>query len=91
MANTQASASGERETGLWTSVSLIAMAVFFAGCACFTLADIFLGSNDTASAVLAIVGVPLFLVGGVILVLRARTGAPPGPGRQSAQADRTRS
>ena len=84
MANTHPSPSGEHETGVWTAVSLLALVVFFAGCACFTLAEIFLGSNDTASAILAIVGVPLFVVGAVMLILRVRTGSVPAPGRQSA-------
>jgi hypothetical protein len=63
-----------RDTGLFTVGSLVAMLVFFAGCACFTLADILLGSNDGLSATLAIIGVPLFLVGGFISFWRARSG-----------------
>ena len=68
----------ERETGLFTAVSLVFLAVLCIGCGCFTMAEILLGSNDTASAVLAIVGTPLFLVGGTVLFLRARIGRPPG-------------
>jgi hypothetical protein len=73
------STTGARETGLWTSVSLVMLVVFFAGCACFTFADIFLGSNDEAAAIFAIVGVPLFLIGGVVLLRRSRLGPVPGP------------
>lgn len=83
MAQNNAGTTGERETGVWTAASLIALALFFAGCACFTLADIFLGSNNRVSAVLAILGVPLFLIGGVLICLRARTGTPQGRRRRS--------
>ena len=69
-----------RDTGLWTTVSLLALAIFFAGCGCFTMAEILLGSNDAVARVLAIIGVPLFIVGGVMLLLRSRIGQPPsGP------------
>ena len=71
----------KRETGLWTTVSLAALAVFFLGCGCFTMAEILLGSNDELSAVLAIVGIPLFIVGGVVLAVRSRIGEPPSAPR----------
>ena len=73
------SAPGVRDTGIGTAGSLAAMTVFFLGCGCFTMADILLGSNDRASAVLAIVGVPLFLIGMVVLLVRSRLGPAPGP------------
>ena len=84
MTSTGRSHSTDQNDGPWTMGSLLALVVFFVGCGCFTMAEIYLGSNDAASAVLAIAGTPLFIVGGIILILRSRIGeAPkaPRPGR----------
>ena len=81
MATTGRSQPVPRDTGLWTTVSLLALAIFFLGCGCFTMAEILLGSNDSLSAILAIIGVPLFIVGGIMLLLRSRIGQPPRAAR----------
>lgn len=48
----------------------VGLAVFLIGCGCFTVAVVELASNKSISAIAAIIGVPLFIIGLSLVVLK---------------------
>lgn len=58
-----------RDAALQPVVTWIARLVFFIGCGCFTLAVVELASDEAISAVAAIIGAPLFLIGLITLIV----------------------
>jgi hypothetical protein len=52
----------------------LGLPLFFIGCGCLTVAVVELASNHSISAVAAIIGVPLTLIGFVLIALKVRAG-----------------
>lgn len=61
-----------RDARLQPAVAWIALLVFFIGCGCFTVAVVELASNKSISAIAALIGAPLFVIGLVTLVITGK-------------------
>ncbi len=61
--------AGKQALAVWVSLP-----VFFVGCGLLTVAVVELASNKSVSAVTAIIGGPLVIIGLAVLILRGRLG-----------------
>jgi pheromone shutdown protein TraB len=61
-----------RDAKLQPAVAWLALFVFFIGCGCFTVAVVELAGNKSTSAVAALIGAPLFLIGLVTLIVTGK-------------------
>ena len=52
----------------------LGLPLFFIGCGCLTVAVVELASNTSISAVTAVIGVPLTLIGFVLIAMKVRAG-----------------